>query len=74
MGAPFAKRGSPNVADALAALAIVRSLIAELRRKNLITDGEFDRIITDAHDQISMTYPNEGRQEARRVIEASRSW
>jgi hypothetical protein len=73
MGAPFAKRGSSN-ADALAALAIVRSLIAELRRKNLITEGEFARIMTDAHDQISMTYPNEARQEARRLIEASRSW
>jgi hypothetical protein len=72
VGAPFAKRGSPN-ADALAALAIVRSLIAELRRKNLITDGDFAKIMDAAYGEISMTYPNEARQEARRLIEASRS-
>ena len=65
------KRPVVNVADALAALALVRSLLKSLKNKNVISAKDINSIVADAVAQL-VPPVNDGRTEAKRLIETLR--
>ena len=65
------KRPVVNIADALAALAIVRSLLKSLKNKNVISAKDINSIVADAVAQLGPPV-NDGRTEAKRLIETLR--
>ena len=64
----FGEKGTyRNVPDAMAALALVRALIRNLKNKGIVGQEDINSIVTDALAQFP-SFSNEGINEARRLI------
>ncbi len=73
MADKFAERGTVGSGDAMAALAIVRSLIAVLVASDKVNLNDVDFALRMADAEIGSN-KNEGRKEARRLIADFRAW
>jgi hypothetical protein len=69
----FAERGVVGSGDAMAALAILRSLIAVLVASDKVNLNDVDWALRLAEGEIG-SGNNEGRKEARRLIADFRAW